>query len=333
MRRAKKKRLFNIIMVAIIAAIVFSGVMAVGSIRGWFSDEETISVSKVLGNATIERNGIAYSLTEGTALQAGDSIGTLDGSTASLGIASLGSLTLGENTQVTIHSAEGSEISIEAEGGEVFGNVDGQAPMALILNVGDRIIATETAVFSLSAPSGSQSVYVYSGSVDFEAENFTGETSAKAGQAATLLADDSGGTVCLLSPLSAVSLNDFLIQQIQMLNDAETLCFTDAELESVLADRQNELLMIAAEKEAHEQELLAQGGNVMVCVDGDEEAQAADEDTSPGGSSSGGGSTGGTSTSKPAADDDPAETTAPTADADDRTDADGRADTRAYQSA
>ena len=122
MRRAKKKRLFNIIMVAIIAAIVFSGVMAVGSIRGWFSDEETISVSKVLGNATIERNGIAYSLTEGTALQVGDSIGTLDGSTASLGIASLGSLTLGENTQVTIHSAEGSEISIEAEGGEVFGN-------------------------------------------------------------------------------------------------------------------------------------------------------------------------------------------------------------------
>ena len=51
MKRIKKKRLLNIIMVVIIAAIVFAGVMTVGGLRGWFFDEEKIGVSSVLGNA------------------------------------------------------------------------------------------------------------------------------------------------------------------------------------------------------------------------------------------------------------------------------------------
>ena len=67
-------------MVVLIAAIVFSGFMFVGGIRGWFTDDSAITVSNKLGSANIERSGISYSLREETALTSEDRIETLDGS-------------------------------------------------------------------------------------------------------------------------------------------------------------------------------------------------------------------------------------------------------------
>ena len=133
----------------------------------------------------------------------------------------------------------------------------------------------KTAVFSISAPSGSQSIYIYSGSVSFAADDLSGETSAQAGEAATLLANDSGGTVCSLSTLAATALNDFLIEQVKAANDTLSLCFTDEEIDIVIAERQDELLAIAQEQEAYESELLAQGGNVIISVDEDKDPEGA----------------------------------------------------------
>ena len=126
------------------------------------------------------------------------------------------------------------------------------------------------------------------------ADNLSGETAAQAGQAATLLADDSGGTVCLRGSLSATSLNDFLIAQVRAANDTVSLCFTDEELDIVVADRQNELLAAEVEREAYEKQLLAQGGNVAVPVDSTEAEDGEPEEgsstsASPGNSPSGGG--------------------------------------------
>ena len=292
MKNASKKRLFNIIMVVVIAAIVFSGVMAVGSLRGWYPGNSTITVSDKLGNANIERNSIAYSLAEGTALASGDIVETLDGSTVTLNIAPAGSLVLGESTQIIIQSTKGNEISVEVTYGEVFANVDAQKATTLALNVGDRVISAGRAVFSLSAPSGSQSVYVYSGSVSFTANDLFGETSAQAGQAASLLTGTSGGTVCTLGALSAASLNDFLIGQVRSANDTVSLCFADDELDAVLTARQNEMLASETEREAHKQELLAQGGNVQVPVESGDTAENTPPIESSGSGSSGNSSSG-----------------------------------------
>ena len=68
---------------------------------------------------------------------------------------------------MVIHSSAGNEIIIEVTEGEVFANIHAQEATTFALCVGDRSVTAENAVFSLSAPSGSQSVYVYGGSVSF----------------------------------------------------------------------------------------------------------------------------------------------------------------------
>ena len=60
--KAKKKKL-NLIMIALVAVIVFCGIMAVGSIKGWFSnDSSPMVIEDMTGTANIERSGVGYSL-------------------------------------------------------------------------------------------------------------------------------------------------------------------------------------------------------------------------------------------------------------------------------
>ena len=97
-----------------------------------------------------------------------------------------------------------------------------------------ELITTVNAVFSLSAPSGSQNVYVYSGVVYFDAQNISGETTVKAGQAAAFLGE-KGEMVCSLSTLNAAALNSFMIEQIKSANDTSALIFEDEELDELIA--------------------------------------------------------------------------------------------------
>jgi len=332
MIKVRKKRLLNTLMTVLIAAIALAGVMAVGSVRGWFVGESTAAVSDKLGSANIERQGIAYSLTKGTALADGDSIETLDGSTVTVDMDQIGRLTLAGNTRIVYHEAGNGQPSVEVSAGEMFADANAQNDGALVVRVQDRMITASHAVFSLSAPSGSQNVYVYSGNVNFSAGDLAGETSARAGQAATLLAGTSGGTVCTVGTFSATALDDFLIAQVKQSNDADELCFTDEELDKVVDDRQNEILTMEAEQKEHEAQLLAQGGNVLIPVENVGEpdeatsiprsnSSSSGKKPSSGGSTSGGGSSsnaGSSSASKaspaPAASDNPVgrQTSAPT---------------------
>ncbi len=262
MKSINKKKLLNILMIVIIAVISISGVMAVGNYRGWFADDEQIVATGKLGNANIEREGIAYSLTEGTALAPGDSVNTLSGSTVTIEIERLGSLVMGENTQITVGDGN-DQTCIAVESGEVFADITAQDGSVFELNAGDSVVNTKGAVFSLSVPAGSRSVFVFDGGVDFTAEDLSGEVSAQAGQTATLLADDVGGIVCMTADLSASALNDFLIEQVRAANDISELCFTDEELDAVLTQRQEEIERIEAEREAHEKEIFAEAASTF----------------------------------------------------------------------
>ena len=125
-------------MVAVIAAIIFTGVMLVGSIHGWFSEDSLITITDKLGNANIERSGIAYSLKEGTELKDGDKVMTLGSSKTKLAVKDVGSLILGEDTEITVISAKRDEIIVEVLSGEVFADIETQASNEFSFSVEER---------------------------------------------------------------------------------------------------------------------------------------------------------------------------------------------------
>ena len=57
MESKRNKKIFNTIMVAVIAVIAIGGVISVGFIKGWFSDEgeQAALAGKVTGVVNIER--------------------------------------------------------------------------------------------------------------------------------------------------------------------------------------------------------------------------------------------------------------------------------------
>ena len=59
MESRRNKKIFNTIMVAVIAVIAIGGVISVGFIKGWFSDEgeQAALAGKVTGVVNIERKG------------------------------------------------------------------------------------------------------------------------------------------------------------------------------------------------------------------------------------------------------------------------------------
>ena len=78
METKRKKRLLNAVMVILILVIAACGVLAAGSIRGWFDTgtESWITSGHISGVASIERNGIGYSLQDGQGIKDGDVIET-----------------------------------------------------------------------------------------------------------------------------------------------------------------------------------------------------------------------------------------------------------------
>ena len=98
-QRKKNKKLFNLLMIALIAVIAFCSVMAVGHIRGWFGSGDSSSAvvtEEVKGVVNIERSGVGYSLKEKVPLQSGDIVATESGSTVATKVSRHNQLTLNE---------------------------------------------------------------------------------------------------------------------------------------------------------------------------------------------------------------------------------------------
>lgn len=160
----KKKTVYNIIMVAVIAAIAAVAVLLVGRHLGWFDkaapegEATAISATVRKGLANLERGGIASELKGQTQLRQGDVISVASGYVAVE--ADTGSLMLSQGSQLEIVSA--AEAQVRLVTGEAFCQV-GDKPVKL--QYGEHNATLQNTVLVCTVRTGSETVYVLGGTV------------------------------------------------------------------------------------------------------------------------------------------------------------------------
>ena len=232
----KKKTIANLIMVAVILAIVAAGVLGVGHIRGWFdkADAEAALLTDFRGIVNLEREGVSYPVEQETVLRAGDRITCEPGATA---VIQAGESALTHDGQAAVETPEPAVSSFAATvtAGEVFVN----AKDTVTLSFDGKEIGFAEAVAALSVRSGAQSISVFAGTVG----------DAGAGQML-----DWVGETLRVADLSIESLNEFCIGQIRLTNESRTLCFSNEDLDKLEEARRIALQEEADRKLALEQE-------------------------------------------------------------------------------
>ena len=216
----KKKKIANLIMVAIILAISAAGLLGVGYILGWFDvdDGSCAMLSDVRGIVNIEREGVSYSAEKDILLRSGDQLSCNPGATAVVQTAD-GYFVLSNSAQLQVRDAAADHFSADITAGEVFINT---ASSSTSFAFEGNTAEISNAVALLSVRSGAQTISVFSGSV--------GE--AQAGERL----DWSNGEM-KVGKLLIQSLNAFAINEIRSANQTSTLCFTNEELDRLEANR------------------------------------------------------------------------------------------------
>ena len=178
----KKKTVYNIIMVAVIAAIAAVAVLLAGRHLGWFDkaapegEATAISATVRKGLANLERGGIASELKGQTQLRQGDVISVASGYVAVE--AGTGSLMLSQGSQLEIVSA--AEAQVRLVTGEAFCQV-GDKPVKL--QYGEHNATLQNTVLVCTVRTGSETVYVLGGAVSDGENTFTaGKTGCYVGQ-------------------------------------------------------------------------------------------------------------------------------------------------------
>ena len=249
----KKRMILNLCMVLTIILVAVCGVMAVGSVKGWFDDStETsgnLTVTEKTGIAMIERNGIAYEVSEGTVVRQGDILYTKNASTLQIGDAEKSRISLDGNAEISIQ-AVGKALSVEVLKGDSL--IDARGMTSVTAITGDTHVSVDGAVASVSTQAGSSMVFVYSGSITRTEGDAAIET--EAGQVITIAANSDEADI---TSLSANSLSDAQMTKLIKCGMDETFCFTEADLNKVRSDREAEKLKaqqaLLAQKEADNQ--------------------------------------------------------------------------------
>lgn len=234
----KKKVLLNICMVIIVILVAVSGIMTVGSIKGWFQDAEEIDtvVSEKTGIATIERSGIVYEVKKDTAVRAGDIFATKPKATIIISKNAVPVLYMGGDVEVSVVDTK-DPFSIEADKGEIL--VDARTLEDMQIVSGDSTIHMGQAVASISSQAGTSMVRVYSGTVELT-QNDTGDVTAiSAGQVVSVVQDSE----ITSAKLDVNSLSDELIEQLIVCGVDDSFSFTEDELKTVLEKRKEEILL------------------------------------------------------------------------------------------
>lgn len=235
----KKKQLLNICMVVTILITVICGIMAVGSVKGWFDGKEEqateYTVSEKTGIAMIERSGVAYEVTQGTMIRPEDHLYTKNGAALTLANAEKNGIYLNSNSEAFITETE-EALSFEVIQGEAMVDARGWEGIHAVSN--GTTIHLDGAAASISTQTGSTMVYVYSGEITLLAEGEDEATNVNAGNVVTILGN---GASPVTESLKVNSLNDIQIAQIIKCGIDETFCFKQAELEKVQEDREAEI--------------------------------------------------------------------------------------------
>lgn len=241
-QRKKNRKLFNLLMIALIAVIAFCSVMAVGHIRGWFGSGDSSSAvvtEEVNGVANIERSGVGYSLKENVPLKDGDIVATESGSTVATKISRHNQMTLNENAELAVTSSDHSNVALDLTEGELF--ADGKDPgktldVALDKNTVHAAKSGDGVVFAASQQKGSATVSVLEGSLSVSVEDGT-EKEVKAGESLLIAHDNEGHLSAEIATLKAESFDDFILTQASKCDSKDDLCFTAKELKKIQETR------------------------------------------------------------------------------------------------
>ena len=219
----KKKTIANAIMVAIIALIVVSGVLIAGNTLGWFDkpDPETATLTDIRGIVQMRRDGVVYAVEKDIVLRPGDTLSCEKGATATICVNG-SNLTIGEGAKLTIADSDANTFCADMTAGEMFAN----CTSSVNVRFGDNAVQIQDAAAHISIRTGTQSISVFSGSV----------AGTNAGQKLEYLNGEES-----LSALQIEALNDFTIACIRMANEAQSMYFSNAQLDELVAKR-NEAL-------------------------------------------------------------------------------------------
>ncbi len=247
-----KRKILNALMVLTVMMIAFCGFMAVKTLKGSGNSLGTsaeLSIESKNGIVTVERNGIAYEVEEGSAVRSGDRFLSKKGANITL-----------KNENTTIVLTENSELRIEEDGfylhrGELF--VDGhEVKKFMVLRTRQFEMNAQNAVVTITAQSGAQTVDVYAGEATVDDEKIT------SGNRISIVEKEDGSMEKETTAFSAAVLSDAQIELLQQCEITESYCFSEQELKQVITVRQEEkekaqqaqLLLADASKEALKKE-------------------------------------------------------------------------------
>ncbi len=219
----KKKTIANAVMVMIIALIVASGVLIAGNTLGWFDspNSETAMLTDIRGIVHMHRDGVVYTVEKSVNLRPGDVLSCEKGATANIQV-NKSCVTIGESVNLTIVDSNTQTFSAEIAVGELFAN--GETPVDLRFD--GNTIKVQNSAAHISVRTGAQTVSVFSGVVG----------QANAGQKLEYLSDKAS-----VSALQIESLNNFTIACLRSANKAQSMYFTNAQLDA-LTDKRNQAL-------------------------------------------------------------------------------------------
>ncbi len=219
----KKRRIANMIMAGIIVAMIAGGVFFAGNTMGWFDqpDAEVAQLQEVRGLVRMYRDSVSYTVERPVNLRKGDVLTCETGGIAVIGIGD-SSLTIGEKAELKIEDAAADSFSAEVTQGEVFANCGD----ALCLKMEDNRVQFSQTVAHISVRKSAQTIRVFSGSVQ----------DAAAGQKLECLNGEA-----TIGTMQVEELNDFTIAQLRLVNKQSSTFFSDAQLDKLVADRNQAL--------------------------------------------------------------------------------------------
>lgn len=240
METRARKRKSNIIMVVLAAVIVFCGIMAVGSIKGWFGTDTSgaVTTGEIKGIVNVERSGVAYTLKEDVAVQSGDILETKSGAKAAIKIEKKNTLTMNEASELEAASCGEDDIRLTLNQGEIFADIP-EAPGNFKISFGENTADITGSVFSISMQTGSCSLNVYEGEVSVDAEDGSQQT-VEAGKTISIAHSGEGDLEVQVVKLEAESLSNFLIEEAVSCSSADSLCFAKSALNKIADKRAEE---------------------------------------------------------------------------------------------
>ncbi len=245
----KKKSIYNVGMVIIILLLVFAGLAAVGTTKGWFCKDADFYASQKTGIVVVERNGLAYEIQESSAIRPGDIIHTNTPSELEIsdGKEKTPFIWLNGKTNFSITQKD-EKLEFEVSKGEVFADIkDGKNAAAFVSK--DMKVVAEQAVLSVSAQSGSSMVCVYTGKVSVTVDD-TKQT-VMSGQVMSVVKSAKEKKNITVSELQMTALNDFQMTRLLDTDMNNEFCFAKADLREVKQNREKERI------EAQQAKLLA----------------------------------------------------------------------------